>query len=192
MLGDHWLNICCVLYSRTSIYTNCIPVDEVRTQQDSSQPPVMAYNASCTPVLAPTALLNENMYFTGMFLSNIAYGATVALGLQCLVLLRSTVAGSPRARRLWSAIVLFILVSGTFAAATGHIYQKIAFIAYRDFPGGPSTWILILLVFSNLRTNTTSYYQSGIYRRLLLHSIDCHRFHTLHHFKSGMRWRISE
>ena len=106
----------------------------------------MAYNASCTPDLPPAALLNENMYFTGMFLSNIAYGAAVTLGLQCLVLLHSTVAGSPRARCLWSVIVLFILVSGTYSVAIGHIYQKIAFITYRDFPGGPSTWILIPIV----------------------------------------------
>jgi hypothetical protein len=89
--------------------------------------------------------MNESMYFTGLFLSHIAYGAAVTLGLQCLALLRSTTVGSLQARRLWTAIVLFILITETACVATGHTFEKSAFITYRDFPGGPSTWISIVI-----------------------------------------------
>ena len=96
---------------------------------------------SWTPDLPPVALLDESMFFTGMFLSSIAYGAAITLGLQCLVLLRSTAVGSPRARRLWTAIVLSILIVETVCAAITHISQKLSFVTYRNFPGGPRTSI---------------------------------------------------
>jgi hypothetical protein len=100
----------------------------------------MEYDSpSWTPDLPPAARLDESMYFTGLFLSYIAYGAAITLGLQCLALLRSTGIGSPKARHLWTAIVVFILITETICVVTGHIFEKMAFITYRNFPGGPST-----------------------------------------------------
>jgi hypothetical protein len=101
----------------------------------------MEFNPSWTPDLPPAARLNEGDYYTGMFLANIAYGAAVTLALQCLALLRYTAVGSREARRVWTAIVLFILIIETICVATAHIFEKEAFITYRNFPGGPRTWI---------------------------------------------------
>jgi hypothetical protein len=98
----------------------------------------MEHNSSWTPVLSPAAHLNESMYFTGLFLSCVASGAAITLGLQCLALLRYTAVGTPEARRFWTVFVLFILIIEIICVATGHIYQKMGFITYRNFPGGPS------------------------------------------------------
>jgi hypothetical protein len=102
----------------------------------------MQNDPSWTPDLPPALRLNENMYFTGMFLESIAVGASITLGIQCLALLRSTAVGSKKARRLWTTIVFFILAMEITSAACGHTYQKMAFIEYRNFPGGPSACLL--------------------------------------------------
>jgi hypothetical protein len=103
----------------------------------------MEHNPSWVPDLPPEVRLNEDMYFTGMFLEYIAIGASITLGIQYgLALLRSTAVGSQRARRLWTAIVLFILAMEITSVACAHTYQKMAFIEYRDFPGGPSASLL--------------------------------------------------
>jgi hypothetical protein len=101
----------------------------------------MEYDPSWMPDLPPALRTNESMYFTGIFLSYMAYGAACTLGLQCLALLRSTSVGSQKARRLWTAIVLFILIMDTIFIATGHVFEKMALVTYRNFPGGPSSWI---------------------------------------------------
>jgi hypothetical protein len=103
---------------------------------------IMQYDPSWTPDLPPVQRLKENMYFTGMFLANIALGASITLGIQCLALLRSTAVGSKKARRLWTTIVFFILAMEITSAACGHTYDKMAFIEYRNFPGGPGAWLL--------------------------------------------------
>jgi hypothetical protein len=91
----------------------------------------MEYDSpSWTPDLPPAVRSDESMYFTGLFLSYIAYGSAITLGLQCLTLLRSTAVGSPKARHLWTATVLFILVIETISVAAGHPFEMKAFITY--------------------------------------------------------------
>jgi hypothetical protein len=97
----------------------------------------MQFNSSWTPDLPPPALFSERAYLAGVFIHCFAYGAVATLSLQCLALLRSTAVGSPRSRRLWSAVVAFLLICATIYAAIGVSFVSLAFINNRDYPGGP-------------------------------------------------------
>jgi hypothetical protein len=102
----------------------------------------MQPDPSWTPNLPARALLNESIYFSGTFLSAIAFGAAVTLGLQCLVLLNSSKAtGSTKAKNIWSIIVFFILGSAAVHHICGQIHLTMAWVYYRNFPGGPGMWI---------------------------------------------------
>jgi hypothetical protein len=102
----------------------------------------MQPDPSWTPTLPAHVLEGENTYFTGVFLSIIAYGAAVTLGLQCLVLLRSSKAtGSTKAKNIWSIIVLFILGAASVHEICGQLHITMAWVYYRNFPGGPGMWI---------------------------------------------------
>jgi hypothetical protein len=101
----------------------------------------MQPDPSWTPDLPARILSNESIYFTGTFLSEVAFGAAVTLGLQCLALLRSSKAtGSTKARNIWSIIVLFILSSAAIHEICGQVHVTMAWVYYRNFPGWPGMW----------------------------------------------------
>jgi hypothetical protein len=110
------------------------------------------FNASWTPDLSPAALLNERTYFSGLFVMGIAYGAVATLSLQCLVLLRTTYSRkTARLKWLWNGTVVFLLLCATIYAVTSDTFIGMAFVNYRNYPGGPSRSSLAIDAIMGLR-----------------------------------------
>jgi hypothetical protein len=100
--------------------------------------------------LPPPVITAEITYLWGIFFSYSAFGASIALGLQCLSLLGSTKVGNKRMRMIWKSIVTVLLVCSVSSVILGHAFTVMAWVDYRNYPGGPRTFtILGVLIYNN-------------------------------------------
>ena len=87
--------------------------------------------------LPPAVITGEITWLWGIFFSYSTFGASFALGLQCLALLCSTKVGNKRLRIIWTCIVTVLLVCSVSSIILGHGFTVMAWVGYRNYPGGP-------------------------------------------------------
>ncbi|KAH7927755.1 hypothetical protein BV22DRAFT_1006355 [Leucogyrophana mollusca] len=97
-------------------------------------------SSNWSPQETPSQILTEKTFFQGCIVMGVGYGCVVALTGMCLHSLWRcrTTRGMTSTRSLFFlAYVSIIFVLGSISFATNTAFEQLAFVDYRNFPGGP-------------------------------------------------------
>lgn len=98
-------------------------------------------NNSYTPDDTSAQLYAEETWFQGALLSNIAYGAELTLFVMAFHVLRKKMTDGNRKTHLsLLAFIVVIFILGTLFMAFNSKFAQMAFVQFRNFPGGPSAY----------------------------------------------------
>lgn len=98
-------------------------------------------NSSYAPDDTAAQLYAEETWFQGALLGNIAYGAELTLFVMAFnVLCKKMNGGNWKTHLSLLTFIVVIFILGTLFMAFNAKFAQMAFVQYRNFPGGPSAY----------------------------------------------------